>query len=224
MKPNLSRRQFVRTTVASAGALACATAGADRSEVLAGEIGMKDGPQATKALPLAETLSRQELFEAISAIAESNMRMCHHCAQASFLTLQEVFGLEGGSIIKALTPLPGIAERGETCGAVTGSLMALGLIFGRDRVDDWAAWRACLVPAREFCARFERDQGSTQCGDLLEKHFGRRFNLGDPADLARFQSAQPGPTEVCGGVVSRAVRMAAAVILESRQPSVGGSP
>jgi C_GCAxxG_C_C family probable redox protein len=224
MKPTLSRRQFVRATVTSAGALACATVGADRSEVLAAEIGMKDGPAGPKALPLAETLSRQGLFEAISAIAESNMRMCHHCAQASFLTLQEVFGLEGGSIIKALTPLPGIAERGETCGAVTGSLMALGLIFGRDRVDDWAAWRACLVPARKFCSRFEEEEGSTQCADLLEKHFGRRFDLANPADLAEFQSAQPGPTEVCGGVVSKAARMAAEVILESRQPSVGGLP
>ena len=95
--------------------------------------------------------------------------------------------------------------------------MALGLLFGRDRVDDWAGWRACLIPAREFCARFVGAEGSTQCGDLLEKHFGQRFDLGDPTDLAKYQAAQPGPTEVCGGVVCRAVRLAAEVIFEERQ-------
>ncbi|MCL4177474.1 MAG: C-GCAxxG-C-C family protein [Verrucomicrobia bacterium] len=215
MKGNVGRRQFVRTAVASAGAWVCAGAGV--APAMAGEAAGAGRPAASKPVPLAESLSREDLIEAMSAIAESNMRQCHHCAQASFLTLQEVFGLEGGAIVKALTPLPGIAERGETCGAVIGSLMALGLVFGRDRVDDWAAWRACLAPAREFCARFVREQGSTQCGDLLEKHFGRRFDLGDPGDLARFQSASPGPTEVCGRVVTEAVRMAAEVILEGRR-------
>jgi C_GCAxxG_C_C family probable redox protein len=219
------RRSFVRATVASVGAVLGSAVGGAPSLASAAGVGGPPKPQASKPVPLAESLSRDDLFEVLTAIAESNMRHCHHCAQASFLTLQEAFGLEGGAIVKALTPMPGIAERGETCGAVTGSLMALGLIFGRDRVDDWAAWRACLVPAREFCARFEREQGSTQCGDLLEKHFGERFDLGDPAGLAKFQAARPGPTEVCGRVVSGAVRMAAAVILEARQRRAAtGSP
>jgi hypothetical protein len=59
--------------------------------------------------------------------------MCGNCAQTSFITLQESFDLEDGGILKALTPLPGIALRGETCGAVIGSLMALGLVYGRDK-------------------------------------------------------------------------------------------
>ncbi len=210
------RRQFVRATAASAGALFCSGAGAVDGQGSAA--GTSTPPKASPGPPpLAESLPKEHLMEALSAIAESNMRQCHHCAQASFLTLQEAFGFEGGSIVKALTPLPGIAERGETCGAVTGSLMALGLLFGRDRVDDWAGWRACLIPAREFCARFVREEGSTQCGDLLVKHFGQRFDLGNPADLAKYQAARPGPTEVCGAVVSRAVCMAAEVIFEERQ-------
>jgi C_GCAxxG_C_C family probable redox protein len=217
MKPTFRRRQFVKATAASAGALFCSTAGLEPPRVSATEITPAPKTPAPEPPPLAESLSREHFFEALTAIAESNMRQCHHCAQASFLTLQEAFGLEGGSIVKALTPMPGIAERGETCGAVVGSLMALGLLFGRDRVDDWAAWRACLVPAREFCARFAREEGSTQCGDLLEKHFGQRFDLADPAELARFQSARPGPTEVCGGVVGRAVRIAAEVIFEEQR-------
>jgi hypothetical protein len=35
-----------------------------------------------------------------------------------------------------LNPFPGIALRGETCGAVIGCLMALGLEFGREDLSD----------------------------------------------------------------------------------------
>ena len=55
-----------------------------------------------------------------------------NCAQAPFSILQEEFGLDHVTILKALGPLPGIALRGETCGAVIGCLMAIGLVFGSD--------------------------------------------------------------------------------------------
>jgi len=89
----------------------------------------------------------------------------------------------------------------------------IGMFFGRDRLEDWAGWRACLVPARAFCDRFERELGATRCGDLQEKFFGRRFNLADPEELKAFQAAVPGPVEVCGKIVRAGARLAAEVIL-----------
>jgi C_GCAxxG_C_C family probable redox protein len=161
---------------------------------------------------LAQGRSRQEVLELVDAKADYYMRLCHNCAQTSFLALHEVFGLGDASIVKALTPLPGIAERGETCGAVTGCLLALGLVYGRERLNDWAGWRACLVPARAFCQKFEAELGSTMCGDIVEKLFGRRYNLADPVDLGKFQEANPTPK--CGSVVRKAVGIAAGIILD----------
>jgi C_GCAxxG_C_C family probable redox protein len=155
-------------------------------------------------------------LELAENLADAHMRVCHHCAQGSFLALQEAFGLDGGSILKALTPLPGIAERGETCGAVVGSLLALGLVYGRDRLDDWAAWRASLVPARSFCERFEKEFGSTMCADIVERLLGKRLNLADPADLAQFQAAGGG--EASRRVARTAVRIAAELILAKLNP------
>ncbi|HOW64735.1 MAG TPA: hypothetical protein P5186_08265 [Candidatus Paceibacterota bacterium] len=40
---------------------------------------------------------------------------------------------------------------------------------------------------------------------------GQRYNLADPVDLGKFQEA--GPTAKCGGVVRKAVRIAAGLIL-----------
>ncbi len=156
--------------------------------------------------------SGEELMRLLDLKVKISMHRSHHCAQTSFLVLQEEFDLEDGSIVKALTPLPGIGERGETCGAVIGSLMALGLVFGRESLDDWTGFRTSLVPARTFCDLFEQEYGSTMCGDILKLKFGKRFNLADSTELAEFQAA--GASGICPEVVSSAVQIAAEVILE----------
>ena len=66
----------------------------------------------------------------LDASVEHFMGLYGYCSQASFATLQEKLSIEcdAPSFIKALRPFPGIALRLETCGAVSGSLIALGLI------------------------------------------------------------------------------------------------
>jgi C_GCAxxG_C_C family probable redox protein len=139
-----------------------------------------------------------------------------HCAQTSFLTLTEYFALDG-PILKALTPFPGIALRGETCGAVVGSLMAMGLVYGRDRLDDWPGYTASLAPSQRFCSAFEEQLGGTMCGDIIEAQFGRRADLRNPTDMAELQAA--GFLEKCTEVVRTGVRIAAEIIVGKGGPT-----
>jgi len=126
------------------------------------------------------------------------------------------FGLKGEQVIKALTPLPGIAERGETCGAITGPLMAMGLIYGRDlhHLDDWDKYQESLIPTGHFCDEFEKEFGTTLCKEVQEVKFGRYFRLRDPGELQEFQNA--GATDKCSEVVRKAVHMAAMIILDDQ--------
>ena len=39
-------------------------------------------------------------------------------------------------------------------GDIVGSLMALGLVYGRERLDDWSGYIRSLPPTRRFCRRF----------------------------------------------------------------------
>jgi C_GCAxxG_C_C family probable redox protein len=134
-----------------------------------------------------------------------------NCAQTSFIALQEQFGLDNGSILKALTGFPGIALRGETCGAVVGCLMALDLVYGRERLDDWEGYRRALRHGRKFCRSFEKEFGSTMCGNIVESVFGRRYNLADLVEAEEWQRA--GAQEKCSGVITAAVQIAAGVII-----------
>ncbi len=208
----MRRRAFVRGAVASTSVLCLSACDAGKTTPIGAKTESASPEPAADRKPLAWGRSPAEVLDLVDGKADDYMRVCHHCAQTSFLALRAVFELGNASLVKALTPLPGIAERGETCGAVTGCLLALGLVYGRDRLEDWAGWRACLVPARAFCQRFESEMGSTMCGDIVEKLFGQRYNLADPADLAKFQRV--GPTAKCGGVVRKAVRIAAGLILD----------
>ena len=159
--------------------------------------------------------TNQEILNRLESKVKENLSLCGNCAQTTFLSLQDEFDLEGEAILKALTPFPGIALRGETCGAVTGSLMALGLIHGRSKEDlnNWQAYLDPLPPSRKFCRRFEDEYGSTMCAEIVESQFGRRFDLADPVEAMQWMNC--GALEKCGDVIGKGVRIAAEIILET---------
>lgn len=220
MKQSLRRRDFIGSTVLAV--LSVLTLGA-----CSGREKSREGSRQKSAasLPSAEDSFRDELsknrqmprdlvMKMLDQKVDHYMQLSHHCAQSSFLALKEQFGLDGEEVVKALTPMPGIAERGETCGAVTGPLMAMGLIYGRDlqHIDDWDAYQESLVPTGNFCAQFEKEFGTTLCHEVQEVKFGKCYRLTDPNELQEFQNA--GATDKCSEVVRKAVHMAAEVILD----------
>jgi C_GCAxxG_C_C family probable redox protein len=138
-----------------------------------------------------------------------------NCAQTAFAILCQEYDLEGTQILKALTPFPGIALRGETCGAVIGSLMALGLVYGRDDLTDWKAYIRSLPSARRFCARFEEKNGSTACSAILQEKLGRNFDLADRVEAKEYASS--GGPEACADVVASAGEIACEEIEKKRK-------
>ena len=66
------------------------------------------------------------MLSELENLVNKYLLVCGNFAQTSFKALHESFDLEDGGILKALTPLPGIALRGETCGAVITT--AVGIV------------------------------------------------------------------------------------------------
>lgn len=133
-----------------------------------------------------------------------------NCAQTAFVVLQNEFDLEGEPILKALTPFPGIALRGETCGAVIGCLMALGLVYGRDDLDDWKGYLKSLPPSRRFCRKFEEEHSSIACAEILEVKHGRSYDLANRVNALKYAAA--GGQKTCGKIVESAVQITAEII------------
>ena len=161
---------------------------------------------------MTNTISQEDRLNKRTQKVTETLDRSKNCAQTSFAVLQEEFDLEGGPILKALTPFPGIALRGETCGAVIGCLMAIGLVYGRDDLDDWKGYLASLPPSRRFCRRFEEEHGSTACADLLEIKLGHRYDLANRVDALKY--AASGGKKTCGKIIASAVEIAAEIIMK----------
>jgi C_GCAxxG_C_C family probable redox protein len=64
----------------------------------------------------------------------------------------------------------GIAKRQETCGAVAGGVMVLGMLVGTKGTHDRSTTEETYAKAEEFMSRFEAIRGSCNCLKLLEGH------------------------------------------------------
>jgi len=62
----------------------------------------------------------------------------------------------------------GIAKRQETCGAVTGGIMVLGMLIGTRGAHDRSTTEETYALSNEFISRFEQAQGSCNCRTLLD--------------------------------------------------------
>jgi hypothetical protein len=90
-------------------------------------------------------------------------------------------------------------------------LDGLGLVYGREELDDTAGFVASIPPAREFCRRFEAEVGSTQCGAILQSELGHTFDLSRRGDYKEYLCC--GGPDKCAGVIHKGVRIAAELIL-----------
>ena len=217
-RKKLGRRYFLgRVTTAMVGSsVLVSCTGHPAGESTTQSHNRKERSPSGNRLAENRKMPRDLVMKLLDQKAGQYMHISFNCAQSTFLALQEQFGLPGDDILKALTPLTGIAERGETCGAVTGALMVFGLLYGRGktRLSDWESYRASLVPSGKFCEQFEKKYGSTMCCKIQEKRFGRCFRLTRSSDLKAFQAE--GATDKCSLVVQDAVKMAANIILDDK--------
>jgi C_GCAxxG_C_C family probable redox protein len=162
--------------------------------------------------------SRKAILSKLDKKVREYITISSHCAQTAFLVLQEQFGLDGGQILKALTPfVGGVALRGETCGAVIGCLMAIGLVYGRERLGDWEGYFDSLPPARRFCSRFEKEVGGTICREIIKSDLRKLFDETAPIETKKRRQITANQHRCA--VVGKGVRIAAEIISEKTSHS-----
>ena len=159
-------------------------------------------------------LTREEILNQLEQKAGDYEVLYGSCSQGTILALQEQFNLGDASTLRAATAMPGVAVRGETCGAVIGSIMALGMAMGRDKPEDSDAAFRTIMAARELCEKFEARFGGCNCRDVQHDIFGKSFNLMDPKEGEAFSRADA--SKKCRIPVGFAARIAGEMILNHR--------
>ncbi len=89
------------------------------------------------------------------------------CSQAILATYGQPFGLSREQTMKLAAGFAGGMRLGETCGAVTGAFMVLGLRYGKPNCDKLDGRTDVYAALLDFVARFEQRNGVLVCKDLL---------------------------------------------------------
>jgi C_GCAxxG_C_C family probable redox protein len=89
------------------------------------------------------------------------------CSQAVLGAYCERFGLDKKQAYKISSGFGGGMHLDQTCGAVTGAFMVIGLEYGRTRADDVEAKMKTAKLVAEFAKKFSQRHGSIGCTDLI---------------------------------------------------------
>ena len=89
-----------------------------------------------------------------------------YCAETVLADVAAEHGIESSLIPRIATGLcSGMARTCGPCGALTGGILALNLVLGRDNRAQSVERNYAAV--QELVERFEQQHGSTQCQQLL---------------------------------------------------------
>jgi len=106
-------------------------------------------------------------------LARGNFDGLLNCAESTSKAVADHFNLGNCAFPRAATAFGGgIARTGGMCGAVSGTLMGIGLLYGRDEGGDHHRLDEVYAMVRHFTDEFTRRFGSTVCHELLKCDIG----------------------------------------------------
>lgn len=160
--------------------------------------------------------SKEEIFKGLDEKVGKFLPMYRSCALASFGALNEQFKLNADNkTLKALMPFTGgIALKGETCGAVSGSLLAIGYFFESINQKEKETAGSSIKHGGVFFDRFTKEFSSTRCKGVLKHQYGRSYDFLNPEEQKLFMEVSE-KSGKCLEVVKKAVFIAGDIILEN---------
>jgi len=106
-----------------------------------------------------------------------------NCSQAVLSVFAEDFELTKDSCLRLASPFgSGIARMQETCGAVTGALMAIGLKYGKGERGTEEDKAHTYKLSQQFIAAFKEQHQTICCLQLLD-----RLNINHPEEMAEIK-------------------------------------
>ena len=136
---------------------------------------------------------------------------CHGCAQVIVHTFLDVLGVDNPEVSLAASPFfGGIALTGNTCGALIGSLIMLGLVFGREDVyEGMPGLIKGVKPMRKLVKTFRQKNEYLNCTEITGT------DLADPEKAEAYFGS--GGLERCAGIMADTAGYAAELIYDHYQ-------
>lgn len=161
--------------------------------------------------------AREKILDIIAKSAYNNDRAyegCTRCVLAALIEHLHLSSCEGvKEVIKASSALAaGVCRMGETCGALTGGIMAIGLVTGSEKLEEFDAYKRSMENSYKLYNRFKEKYDTSRCFEIQEKVLGRHYDFKNKEDGAAWY--KDGGLDKCPMVCATAARLAAEIILD----------
>lgn len=105
-----------------------------------------------------------------SEIAVQLFKEGRNCSQAVLLAFSDVTKMDESLALRLSSPFGGgMGRQREVCGAVSGMLMVLGILYGyEDNGEKDANKKAVYQDVQDLCSRFRELSGSIICREILK--------------------------------------------------------
>ena len=155
-----------------------------------------------------QTLKSQFNFDDLASEARDYFNQHYNCAQSVFAPFTKRFGMDMDHALRIATSFGGgMGHAGQTCGAVSGALMAIGLYRGIIKYDRQQKY-TCYDFVNRFQVQFRGLHGDLTCPGLLGRDIGKPEELAHVREEGSFHN-------FCPQLVADAARFAGELILES---------
>ena len=139
-------------------------------------------------------------------MAETYHERGFNCCQSVLAAFSDVTGLSEQESFDIGAGFGAGAGTGELCGAVSGAVMALGLLTPVDPADPVGSKKRTMALSKELQRRFSETFGALRCRDLLQKR--------PVADERTPAALSLGVTDHCGVMIVTAVELAEELLSE----------
>jgi len=162
-----------------------------------------------------ENQQYERLVEKAATLANRYEVTYFGCSQTTLAGLIEAFGIGGPDLLRASTCLAGgIARRGHVCGALTGGLMMIGFLTGRDDLEMFPQYQRAMEYGNRLYRKFRDEYGTVSCSEIQKLQFGRTYDLQDPEEREELHKRMVEIGSGCQSVTSAGARMTAEIMVE----------
>ena len=161
-----------------------------------------------------KTINRPEKAFRTGQHVEQTYGGCGQCVLYSLI--ENGFDISKDVFRSASGLAAGVGRQGETCGAVTGAILAISALNGRefDAISETAARNKTFALCYRFIDKFKAEYGSIQCKGIQEKLYGKSYCMTKLEDFQAFLADGGHEPQGCPAVVGNAAKWAAEVLEE----------
>jgi C_GCAxxG_C_C family probable redox protein len=163
-------------------------------------------------------MSKKEILDKAYELGKKYEMQCTGCAQTAIAAIFEALGIWNEDVFKAASGLAdGLGLTGDgSCGALVGSSMVIGYLFGRERKDfkDMYKPMKSYALVKKLHDSYVDKFGSCRCFDVQTKLMGRTYNLWDADELKK--AFKSGMMNYCSDLVGNVAKMAVQIILDNK--------